>query len=249
MRENELGSEFPDDLKSFYLYSNGLSSSQRQYTFAKLDSLSLDWFEGWPYLEDIGLLPVLEANDSNPLCVVTRGPLYGMVAHIFHDGDTCLRFASVADMFRCFAAASSFHEAYHTVALRTLPPASGESFAENIYNEMIAELDPADREGNSLRLRFAMDLCPDAESTRIADLISLGDEHVRYAALSRLREVNTDESRRALAEDDREYRAFVDMVSRMGSEDQVRRFNMPMLFASRNDPDFNDRLKQLPNRT
>ena len=94
-REKDLGTKFPEELKAFYLYANGLSTLGGFFSFISLPSLSLDWFNNTPYFEELGLLPLLDANDSNPLCIVTRGPLSGYIAHIFHDGDSKLRFKSI----------------------------------------------------------------------------------------------------------------------------------------------------------
>ena len=97
----------------------------------------------------------------------------------------------------------------------------------------------------SFRLCFAMDLCPDSEATRIANLIALGDEYVRDAALDRLKAIDSDDARRALAEDQSAYLSFVNQISNMAPRDRVERLNMRMLFADRNSSGFTDRLNRL----
>jgi len=248
LREAELDISLPDELSAFYRYTDGLAHSQQNYRFPSLASLSLDWFAGWPFLEDLGLLPLLDANDSNPLCVITRGPLVGIVAHIFHDGDTRLRFGSIRDMLHCLSSATSFHEGYLSSSVQTLPPEPDNATYHEAYSQLIEDFAPEDRESNSWRLRFAIDLCSDAEAERIADLISLGDEYVRSAAINRLRNIDHEDARRFLVEDEREFDAFVSMVSKMGPEDRIRRLNFPMLYASRHDPGFNEWLTRLVGR-
>lgn len=242
-READLSVSFPEELTSFYLSANGLKADG--YTFQPLESLSVDWFDGWPFIEDLGLVPLLDANDSNPICVITNGPLRAFVVHIFHDGDTRLRFVSVSDMFRELSSSSDFSSAYHSSSIRTLPPLSTNPACEKAFAELVGSLDPEDDEGNSWRLRFAIDLCPDAEFARLPDLIAAGDEYVRFAAIDRLKAIDTDAARQVLASENREYDAFVKSVREMGPEDRTRCLNFPMLYARRHDPGFQDWLDQL----
>ena len=242
-READLGVYFPEELTSFYLSANGLNRGG--YIFHPLELLSLDWFDGWPFIEDLGLLPLLDANDSNPICVITNGPLRGFVAHIFHDGDTCLRFASVSDMFRELSSTSDFSSAYHSSSVCTLPPFSTNQAYEMAFAELVQSLDPEDDEGNSWRLRFAMDLCTDAQVTRLPNLISAGNEYVRSAAIDRLKTIDTDTARDILAAENRDYDAFVQSIRKLGPEDRTRRLNFPMLYSRRNDDGFQDWLNQL----
>lgn len=241
--EADLSVSFPEELVEFYLCANGLKADG--YAFQPLESLSVDWFDGWPFIEDLGLLPLLDANDSNPICVITKGPLRAFVAHIFHDGDTRLRFASISDMFRELSCNSDFSSAYESNSIRTLPPSSANSVYENAFADLVGSLDPEDDEGNSWRLRFAIDLCGDAEFARLPDLIAAGDEYVRFAAIDRLKTIDADAAREVLATENRKYDAFVKSVREMGPEDRTRCLNFPMLYARRHDPGFQDWLDQL----
>jgi hypothetical protein len=49
-----------------------------------------------------GFIPLLEANDSNPMCLITRGPLNGFVAHLRHDDCRYLCARSAEELLRAF---------------------------------------------------------------------------------------------------------------------------------------------------
>jgi hypothetical protein len=44
----------------------------------------------------MGLFVLVDANDSNPFCYVTRGPARGCILHLYHDGDTAVEFSSLS---------------------------------------------------------------------------------------------------------------------------------------------------------
>lgn len=234
-----------DGVSDFYRICNGLCGSHYSMTFLSLESLSSNVFDGWPFLGELGLLPVVDANDSNPLCVITRGPLRGLVAHIFHDGDTCLRFASFADLLEGLANVTSCWDAYHSEQVRTLPPHQRENANDHRITTLLEEADPDDRDENSMRLRFAINLCHDSEEERIARIMELGDEYVREAALQRLASIDSDAARTIVENDRRQFSAFVKQLRKRGSEEKVRRLNLRMLFAARHDVDFDERIARL----
>lgn len=242
--EAELETPLPNGLRMFYSCTNGLQSEDGSLTFAALGSLRSDEFSGWPLLEDLVPLIFGDANDSNPLCVLTRGPLAGMVAHIFHDGETCLRFLDVADMLTNFADAPTLAFAYRSESCRSIAPFAMTHVHEEAFTRLLDEFDP-DQEGSSLRLRFAMDLCADTEVHRIAHLLRLGDEFVRDAALRRLNRIDSLDARRVVGNDQREFHAFLRDLEKRGSPEQIQRLNTPMLFAARHRDDFDEWIQRL----
>lgn len=44
----------------------------------------------------MGLFALDDANDSNPFCYVTRGPLRGCILHLHHDDDSAIEFSSLS---------------------------------------------------------------------------------------------------------------------------------------------------------
>ncbi|MEM7479281.1 MAG: hypothetical protein AAF483_30215, partial [Planctomycetota bacterium] len=170
----------------------------------------------------------------------------GKIAHIFHDDNSRLRFGSLNEMLAAFASAADVGDAYEDLTLRSLPPKDG--FDQATFQALIDGLDSEDEEGNSLRLRFAMDLCPDSEPKQIAELIERGDEYVRRAALERLRCIDSETARNLFAEDRKMFLAFSDEIKAMASANGFKRMNIEMLYAMRNNPEYPAFLQNLLKR-
>lgn len=246
--EQTLGRPLPESMREFLFCCNGLRNATAQFEFTSSESiLSLTAaFEAWPFFRDLGLLLAMDANDSNPLCVVSQGPLAGMVAHVFHDGDSCLRFRSLGDLLAAFAAAESVVGAYDSKELRTLPPAQMTPELTEIYESLLrTQYAHEDPDGISLLMCFAIDLCADSEVARIASLLESGDEYVRERALRRLSAIDSQEARTVVHADKQAFEEFKECLLRRGTPDRVRRLNLPMLFARRHDSDFGDWIDRL----
>ncbi len=237
--------KFPDDLREFYLQSDGLTNEAHHLQFVSLESLGQAYsFEDWPFLSDLNLLVFGDANDSNPWCVISSGPLRGMVAQISHDGDSGLRFASVREMLHCLNELEDIHD---LSAFGTLPPISTNAAFASRYSQLLesrAALS-ADHEAVSWLLQFAMDLCASTEVNQIGSLMNMGDEYVRDKALQRLRLVGTEEARVLLEADGLAFQEFQRQLERMASPEKIRRLNLPALFTNRREPDFESRLRTL----
>jgi len=244
--EHKIGCRMPDALRDFYLCCNGLKNEAERITFSSLESLGGYLFEEWPFLSEVQPLIFVDANDSNPLCVVSKGPLRGMVAHVFHDGDTCLRFTDVLEMLTAFAGADSVSSAYGSAACRTLPPDPSTPSLEAIYERLLgSDREQEDPEGESLRMCLAMDLCAASAPTRIGKLLEAGDEYVRAKAIRRLQTIETDKARAILRADQRAFEDFTRNLESRIPADRFRRLNLPMLFARRNDDGFDDWIEDI----
>ncbi len=246
--EQTFGGRLSEPIRKFLLQCNGLRNDKMRLEFLSTTSMLSCWpaFEAWAFVSELKLLLALDACDSNPLCVITQGPLTGMVAHIFHDGDSCLRFQSLEEMLTLLAESESAVEAYDSKTVTTLPPkdrSPGLSKARVELLQKRGELE--DPNGESLLMCFALDLCADDEVTQIGEILESGDEYVRSRALSRLSAIDSEEARALLSADERAFDEFVEAIQSRGTPDRVRTLNMNMLFARRQDSDFEDWLERL----
>ncbi|HLG58174.1 MAG TPA: hypothetical protein VI485_22705 [Vicinamibacterales bacterium] len=58
-----------------------------------------------PVAAELGLIVLDEADDSNPYCLITRGPASGMVVHFSHDSEPTLAFPDLATFLHALRAA------------------------------------------------------------------------------------------------------------------------------------------------
>ena len=58
-----------------------------------------------PIAAELGLVVLDDANDSNPYCLITRGPASGMVVHFSHDPEPSLAFPDLATFLSSMRAA------------------------------------------------------------------------------------------------------------------------------------------------
>jgi hypothetical protein len=62
-----------------------------------------------PVAVELGLIVLDEADDSNPYCLITRGPASGMVVHFVHDSEPTLAFPDLATFLHSLRAAVRDH--------------------------------------------------------------------------------------------------------------------------------------------
>ena len=62
-----------------------------------------------PIAAELGLVVPDDANDSNPYCLITRGPASGMVVHFSHDPEPTLAFPDLAAFLHSLRAAVRDH--------------------------------------------------------------------------------------------------------------------------------------------
>jgi hypothetical protein len=66
-------------------------------------------FREMPIAAALGLVVLDDANDSNPHCLITRGPASGMVVHFSHDSEPTLAFPDLATFLHSLRAAVRHH--------------------------------------------------------------------------------------------------------------------------------------------
>ena len=62
-------------------------------------------FREIPVAAELGLVVLDDADDSNPYCLITRGPASGMVVHFSHDSEPTLAFPDLAAFLHSLRAA------------------------------------------------------------------------------------------------------------------------------------------------
>ena len=103
--------ELPKEVVEF------LSAAARVRTPAlRINPLSLEQciaestrFREIPIVAELGLIVLDEADDSNPYCLITRGPASGMVVHFSHDPEPALAFPDLATFLNALSAAVRDH--------------------------------------------------------------------------------------------------------------------------------------------
>lgn len=100
--------EIPKDLE-FYFNNRSLQEypESRICPLNKEKSLELhqELIKYDPIFEELGLVPLDEANDSNPYCYVLKTPMSGCVFHYSHDGDRIFKFTSIENWVRSLSKA------------------------------------------------------------------------------------------------------------------------------------------------
>ena len=99
--------ELPKDVVEFL----GLAASVRTPVL-RINPLSLEQcidestrVREIPIAAELGLVVLDDANDSNPYCLITRGPASGMVVHFSHDPEPTLAFPDLATFLHSLRAA------------------------------------------------------------------------------------------------------------------------------------------------
>ena len=92
--------DLPSDLRAYFdarplpAYPNSrinpLSLDESLATFASVSEYD-------PVVEELGFLPLDDADDSNPYGYLVKTPMAGAIFHYCHDGDRTVKFASLDD--------------------------------------------------------------------------------------------------------------------------------------------------------
>lgn len=262
--ERDLGFELPGDVRTFLATTNGLESPEGDVRWSGVDELRSAWrFDNWPGIGDVVPLPVLDANDSNPLCVCCADPLRGFVLHVRHDGETGLRFRSLGSALeRLGRADGDLFDALDDPAIDELPPAVVEEEDADRRSALLDRARGLSEEARSAFLCLALDLTGTEDVPTMVRIRGLGDEAVRERANARLKSAGTPEARAALGSEAREYGLYLDRVVGWAAEEgvQVRKdgkeliflrsrgpvpLNHEMLFVARNEEDFEETVRAL----
>ncbi|AUM14707.1 hypothetical protein [Ketobacter alkanivorans] len=80
-----------------------LGKALKEYPESRICPLSMDesirrhkeFIEFDPIYEELGLVPLDDANDSNSYCYVLKTPMKGCIFHYSHDGDRLFKFSTL----------------------------------------------------------------------------------------------------------------------------------------------------------
>jgi hypothetical protein len=253
--ETELGATFPEEVRDYYRTCNGLLLENGP-DFPDLIS-------GVRYLKDVRtilfsqLLVVVDNQESNPICVFHKGPLRGYAAHVFHDGDSRVRWRSFGSLLRRIRDQLSSDG---DVDVEELPGDLDEAFRSEhdieagrgmIQFANTTDLDEADR---PIAYGFAFDLLGDGQVAEIAPFLEHEDMFVARAARDRLGQLKGQTARKALAKHREEMKALVkycaELFQRAGRSVTIERefnifvepgrmgLNLEAIYTQRKRPDF-----------
>jgi hypothetical protein len=108
----------------------------------------------------LGLVALIDANDSNPYCYISRGPAKGTVIHYTHDGDPAIHCADLSGFRRALQAARDGGLDIDELPRHPLPRAGSD------FIDAIAELAALDDDSSGFLLcLFTPLLPPDHVST------------------------------------------------------------------------------------
>jgi hypothetical protein len=250
--EAQLGSELPQELKDFYSLCNGLTI-ERGVEIPSLEK-ALVYFRHVADPLFSTLLPVLDEDDSNPICMFHSGPLRGYVAHVFHDGDSHVRWRRFRALLEQIAESVS-----------TGGGVDGEGLADELHPSTLTEHDfEAGRAmvefAKTLELHsaespmaytFAFDLLGEGQVSEIAAFLEHEDMFVARAARDRLAELKSTKGNAALMNSEQElkrlkaqcaefFRCAGRQVTIVG--DDIRVDSIPLnweaIYSQRRRPDF-----------
>jgi hypothetical protein len=209
--ELNLGAPLPAELREFYLLCDGLvldegnevpSLQQSQEYFSQIPgSLTSTW------------LVVLDEHESNPICLFHQGPLRGYVAHVYHDGDSHVRWRSFRGLLEHVLTQLSRDGEMWVRDLRAEldHPKRTERDIEAgramIQFASSLELHSAE---SPLAYTFAFDLLGDEQVAEIAAFLEHEDMFVARAARDRLVQLPGDEAKAALKKHQDELKRLVE---------------------------------------
>lgn len=220
--EQEIGLPIPPDLRSLLAIANGADVQAVDLHLFSLDEIrqharqapaGLDGLDA--YFACTGYLAFAEANDSNPFCVCSRGPLSGFVLHVRHDDDTEVAFRNLGAFFSALERLAGEGEAWIDDLLKELGDDRSQRTPDDDRRalELLQAADRLDRAADQ-RLWLII-LGMQLLSARSVEVVEryLEDEYfVRRTARQALRAMNTDEARKALLADDRAVASFAGEV-------------------------------------
>jgi len=202
----------PDEFKELWSLTDGVAD-------VELEILSLDGIQKYAaafdtFFGDFGYVPFTDSNDSNPYSMVCRGPLRGMIVHIFHDDQPVLVCRSLRRFFE-LVAAQRYERNERDVArlagdLAVAAPNRTETDAA-IARELIraaAGLD-IDDENRYPALEYAAQLLGPGHERQLAEVLALGNEYTREIVRNRCVALGTLEARALLRQDNDAYKQFL----------------------------------------
>jgi hypothetical protein len=254
--EKALAAPLPAEVRAWYRAANGGQAGAGR---AELKLHSLDFALGWverTTLGELGHWPLATNADSNPICVVCKGPLLGYVVQWEHDGEPRVLYRSVAGFFREATeqlAREGYLDTHELKGDFEAPERTPEDVqAGRGLVRTVAEGAVTGMAATST-LMFAADLLTSADEIRT--LAELGDEYVWTHVTHRLSQLGTPDAERTVGSMANAYDDFVEKCAEQlraaGFEVEIDTtyerkgltvnphdigLNMEMFFAQRSEP-------------
>lgn len=202
--ESKLGAPLPKSVRKIYEIANGGKarselSSLEIYSIANaLKYARVPRFFDAPWT----LWPLIENNDSNPVCVCCTPPLTGYVVQMNHDDAPRLMSRSLENFFAVATAFVADGEYLDTAELASdfeSPERTKQDLAAAKRLIALAKK-PGVLEGEVLTdaLRFACDLLSDNDVEQIESLLDFDQSEVEEHVAARLARINKTKGRRAV---------------------------------------------------
>lgn len=214
--EKKIGFELEESVRKVYLQANGGKAKDRDLSSLVLYKLSDAMkYAKIPNFMDycFGLWPLLENDDSSPVCVACNGPLAGYVVLVSHDDGVKLMFRSLD---RFFQAAIAFVADGESFESRDLPTdfdsaerTSKDLAASKKLLKLLQKSDELSEEESIDVARFACDLLPDSDVAGIKALLKIDNEYVREHVTARLARIKKPAARKAVQKSTETFDSFV----------------------------------------
>jgi hypothetical protein len=206
---NSISGSVPDTLIDFWLHSNGAKFTTHNAELLSItqvcDLLSINVFGD--FLQNSGLLPILDDHESNYVCVTTKNPLAPHVIYLLHDDSPKVLYHNPDSFFKdCINLLSSddvvlyYYDTYGDYA----PDAIREE------NDLITAKKLI-QSGDDWKISIAVQLL-DSNCLEEWNTVLNGNRFARQDALYRLNLMTTPAARDILNRDAREFDAFVKKV-------------------------------------
>jgi len=116
--------KLPDDVLAFLREAEALRDPGLRINPLSVDQcvLQTERCREIPIAAELELIVLDDAGDSNPYCLITRGPAAGMVVHFCHDGDLQLCYPRLADFLAVLRVARTGQLDINDLPWRELEP-------------------------------------------------------------------------------------------------------------------------------
>lgn len=259
--ETAMNVPLPEMIRSWYGAANGGASSAPRTELSLLALEQVMNLFNETVLAKRGHFPFADNNDSNPICIVCRGPMLGYVTQWEHDGEPRVLYRSVAGFFReavTQLASEGYLDTHELKGDFAAPERTDDD--QRIGRELVQTIKDgkATKMAAATRLMFAADLLNDVAEIREA--AELGNEYIWDHVMRRLEQLGTPAAQTELNAMRTAYDDFAEKCAALlrggGFEVEVEapygrksltmntkiHLNMDAFFARRSQPDFDQYL-------
>lgn len=161
----------------------------------------------------IGYAPFTDCNDSDPYAICCNGPVRGLIAHIFHDGDDPVLICRGLHRFLELVAETldGGGEADRMVGDFNFDRPDRDEVDVATARSIVRAVEPLEFHDPARvdLLRFAAQLYGTGQEDELAAILELGNEYVRATVQRRLRGLGTPAALERIRDDVAAYRRFI----------------------------------------